>query len=685
LRRAFHPTLFALITLLALLGPIRAAEAVTTGNGSLVYSPSAGSSFDPAGTTYSKIISLKNNGSYNGQLLVTFDQLVYVNGVQVYPIYRSTDGGSSWTHVTDGVPSATFSSLTLTSQPFLYELPQAVGSLAAGTILLAGNLMPSDKSSSRLAVFKSTDRGSSWSYLSTVDTGGPAVYDPSPTSTTTTVWEPSLNIDSSGNLVCYFSDERQKSSGILQAVSYRKSTDGGQTWGSLANVAAVGNTSDRPGMITVAKMGNGKYIATYEVVNRPSQTLNTAPVYYKISNDGVTWPSGLGTKLTLANGRGIGSSPAVKWVSGGGPNGTVIVSSKWGLDSSGNISGGENFYVNYNFGLGNWERLPYAVTYDATDSQGGYFSGFAQGFDVSPDGNTLYQATNVENSSTTYNDIRVGTIPLNADHYEAERATVNNVSTVSHVDASNGSKIGNINFSTSYVQFDVKAPAAGTYTVNVRYDNGSGATSSHLVSVNGGTAFTLSYPKTYDWNRFGWAQFTTTLNAGTNTIKFSYNGTYAELDFIDVYRSGVAEDGEFKIVNRNSGKYLEIASALTTDGAGAGQWGDTDNPTQIWKISATGTSGYYTIVNKNSSKLLEIPSGSTANGTQAGQWSNTGATTQNWSFTPTDTGYAKIINRNSSKLLEIYANSTTNGAIADQWSDTGYNCQQWTLVKEGIQ
>src|SRR3954452_25156133 len=108
LRRAFHPTLFALVTLLALLVPIHAAEAVTTGNGSLVYSPSAGSSFDPAGTTYSKIISLKNNGSSNGQLLVTFDQLVYVNGVQVYPIYRSTDGGSSWTHVTDVVPSSTF-------------------------------------------------------------------------------------------------------------------------------------------------------------------------------------------------------------------------------------------------------------------------------------------------------------------------------------------------------------------------------------------------------------------------------------------------------------------------------------------------------------------------------------------------------------------------------------------------
>ena len=81
--------------------------------------------------------------------------------------------------------------------------------------------------------------------------------------------------------------------------------------------------------------------------------------YYKFSNDGVTWTANdLGTAIKLSNGRGIGSSPYVKWVPAGGPNGMVIVGAKWGLDSSGNISGGQNFYVNYNLGLGNWERLP---------------------------------------------------------------------------------------------------------------------------------------------------------------------------------------------------------------------------------------------------------------------------------------------------------------------------------------
>ena len=66
-------------------------------------------------------------------------------------------------------------------------------------------------------------------------------------------------------------------------------------------------------MITVSSLPNGKYIATYEVVNRPSISKNNAIVYCKFSDDGVTWDEGsLGTRVALSNGRGIGSSPYVK-------------------------------------------------------------------------------------------------------------------------------------------------------------------------------------------------------------------------------------------------------------------------------------------------------------------------------------------------------------------------------------
>ncbi|HET9172461.1 MAG TPA: RICIN domain-containing protein, partial [Actinospica sp.] len=517
-----------------------------------------------------------------------------------------------------------------------------------------------------------------------------------PTSKTTAIWEPSLNIDAAGNLVCYFSDERQKvydssgndtSTSILQAVSYHVSTDGGQTWGAEGNVAAIPDDSDRPGMITVTKLGNGQYMATYEVVNQPSQTLNTAVVYSKFSSDGITWTANsLGTKIVLANGRGMGSSPFVRWVPAGGPNGTVIVSSKWAVDSSGNISGGQNFYVNYNYGQGPWEQMPYAVTYDASDSQGGYFAGFAQSFDTSVDGLTLYQATNVENTTSGQNDVRVGSVPLNAHHYEAERAVLTDTALVSQVDADGGSKVGNINNADSTVDFShVNVPTAGTYTVNVRYDNGSGSTSSQSVSVNGGTAFSVSYPPTVDWNRYLWAQFTTTLNAGSNTIAFTHNSGYAELDAIDVYQSGAASYGEFKLVNRNSGLDLEMPYATTTSGAQADQWGDTNNATQTWRITPTSSGTSYTLTNLNSGKLLDIASASTANGAAAVQEPSSGATSQDWTFSASDSGYGYITDVNSGRLLEIYQNSTADGAVADQWASTGYNCQQWLLTKQSIQ
>ncbi|GAA1668159.1 hypothetical protein GCM10009830_12440 [Glycomyces endophyticus] len=663
------------------------AAAVTTGNGALVYSPAAGSSFNPeggapAGTTYAKIIVLKSSGGSNGTQIVTFDQLVLENGDQVYPIYRSTNDGASWTHVADVNPSDQFPALTRTAQPFLFEVTETTGNLTAGTILLAGMVMPEDRSSSRLVVYKSTNQGTSWSYLSTIDSGGPAVYDPSPTSTTTTVWEPSLAIDANGGLVAYYSDERQKANGVLQAVSYRRSTDGGQTWGSLVNVSAPTNQSDRPGMITVAELPDGRYMATFEVVNRPSRSQNTAPVYYKISADGLNWGSttSIGTPIKLADGRGIGSSPYVEWVPSGGPKGMVVVASKWSLDASGNIDGGQNFYVNYNLGEGPWERLPMAVTYDATDSQGGNFSGFAQGIDVSADGRTLYQAVNVENTATDLNDIRVGSIPLDAQQYEAENAVLNSVSTVAHVQASNGSKVGNINDSGDYVEFTVNVPAAGTYTVNARYDNGYGAAATHSVSVNGGSGSSISYPATVDWGRFGWAQKSVTLNAGTNTIRFTKGTNFAELDVIHLYRS-TALDPVFQVQNRASGRYLEVLSALTSDGAAIGQWGDTNHATQRWTVTGGST---VQLVNRNSGKLLEIPSAQTADGVDAVQWGSTGHATQRWTAA-TSGGYWTFANANSGKLLEITGCSTADGAIAQQYTANGATCQQWRLVKEGIQ
>ncbi len=100
-----------------------------------------------------------------------------------------------------------------------------------------------------------------------------------------------------------------------------------------------------------------------------------------------------------------------------------------------------------------------------------------------------------------------------------------------------GQYVGQIDYSDSYVQFTVYVPSAKSYTMTVRYANGTGASSTHNLSVNGGTASTVTYANTGGWFRAGAAASltrTVNLNAGNNTIRFTKGTGYAEIDFIDI-------------------------------------------------------------------------------------------------------------------------------------------------------
>ncbi len=660
-------------------GKVKAAS--TVGNGSLIFSPNPEDTYDDSGVTYVKSIVLKHNGNMNGTMLCVFDQQITVDGQGVWPVYKSTDQGASWTHVTD-IRDDVYGTIHKMN-PCIYELPQDVGNLKEGTILVAGLLIPDDWSQSQMTIYKSSDLGSSFQVLGVVDTGGPIEYDATPKATTSAVWEPYLYVDGKGRLSCYYSDERQKGNGVLQAVCYKSSWDG-VNWGALTNVTAITNRSDRPGMITVSRMGNGKYIAVYEVVNRPSQKVNSAICYYKISEDGVTWDANdLGTPILLEDGTGCGSSPVVKWVDAGGPNGMVVVACKWQVDTKGRISGGQNLFVNYNYGEGTWERLPNALTFDGPNLEG-LLSGYSGSLDTNLDNTVLYQAANVENLTTHRNEARIGAIPLNAACYEAENASLTNAEVASFIDASNGKKVGNINYSDSKVSFDkITVSNAGTYTVNVRYTNGTGSRSSHYVQVNGGNRFELQYDPSVKWGRYLWASFTCNLNAGVNTIAFTKGTGYAELDCIQVYKAGTDLSGQFALQNRNSGKYLEVANASTEQGMATSQYDWTNYPCQLWNMTKKDGS-YIQLRNVNSLRMLEIQNASKEDGAAAVQYSRSGNYCQDWSLLSSDSGYYFLQNRNSGKYLEVANNLTTNGAAVAQWGKTGYSCQEWKLKKEGM-
>lgn len=490
---------------------------------SLIYSEPATSSSAPV---YTHGIVLRHSGSANGTALATFEHDIY-NDPAVFPIYRSTNDGASWAHVTD--VEDTEYNRGLRGQPDLYELPQAVGTMPAGTILLAGSVQPLDQSSTTLVLYKSTDHGESWSYISTIDVGGPAVYDPSPTSTTTTVWEPEIYLDAEGDIVVSYSDERQKADDILQALVHRTSTDEGLTWGPVVNDIAVPDRLTRPGMMTVTKLPNGKYFGAYEIVGLPE-----VPVYGRFSDDGQDWgdPTDIGTLLATSDGNFLFGSPQVIWVDAGGSNGTLVVNGQRYVTADGSTK--SMLLTNTALGTGAWTPAPQPVqiTGDIVT-----MAGFSQSTAASLDNSKLIQFTTI-NNAVGMHDVVSATMPLTSTRYAAADATLAGGAALVPRSASvAGSDVGYINDAASTVMFSsVTAPTAGVYELRIRYSSGLGAPASHAVRVNGGTPIIASYDATVDWNSFLFETVSIPLNAGTNTVVLSYDSGFAELDQIEIYQ-----------------------------------------------------------------------------------------------------------------------------------------------------
>lgn len=127
-------------------------------------------------------------------------------------------------------------------------------------------------------------------------------------------------------------------------------------------------------------------------------------------------------------------------------------------------------------------------------------------------------------------------VPSASGRYEAEYAKFNLARAVDKGDASNGKVAGLIDYADSYAELDsITVPRAGAYAVTVRYSNGSGASATHLVSVNGGAAITLTYPNT-GWGGFGTVSFQANLNAGSNTLRFTKGLHFTEIDYLELPR-----------------------------------------------------------------------------------------------------------------------------------------------------
>ncbi|MFD7311665.1 ricin-type beta-trefoil lectin domain protein [Promicromonospora sp. NPDC059942] len=341
--------------------------------GNLLYSPDLGQ--HPNGTAgYPRAVRLDHDQSANQTMLATFAR-GGTGSPTALPVYRSTNGGQSWSAVstiTSNTPGWDLEA------PTLYEVPRAINGLAAGDVLAAGTAWQvGDYSTQKVEVFRSTDRGATWQFLSncTQTSGQPDTWGHG-------IWEPVFLVTEDDRLACFISDERPANTPTNnQVIGHYTSSDGGRTWSSsmTVDVSFPADNLRRPGMQTFAALPDGDHLMAYEMCRDATDPDHACEVYVKRSANGYDWGAAgdAGTLVRTADARELLHTPYISWVPGGGPNGTVLLSgqrvvagptgNKTVLAESGTV-----LFANTSLGNGAWTEAATPVTVSPT---GGYATG----------------------------------------------------------------------------------------------------------------------------------------------------------------------------------------------------------------------------------------------------------------------------------------------------------------------
>ena len=150
-------------------------------------------------------------------------------------------------------------------------------------------------------------------------------------------------------------------------------------------------------------------------------------------------------------------------------------------------------------------------------------------------------------------------------------------------------------------------------------------------------------------------------------------------------KSGLS--GDYKLQNRNSGKFLDLDNNNTDNKTAIVQYDDEYiDATQIWTLTEIGgEKGVYSIcTSANKRQGMDVADWSKNDGAQVQLYEYNGHRNQQFIVVEKGDGYYQFVSRLSGKVIEIPSSSKDNGEWIKLYDNNGTNTQQWKFVSPSI-
>ncbi|WP_201788480.1 RICIN domain-containing protein [Rathayibacter sp. VKM Ac-2630] len=656
------------------------------------------------------------------------------------PIYKSDDNGDTWQPLTElGSPAELSSDPAMDkyssnwTNPYFYVMPETVGDIAAGTLLLATVVSgedefyreqkaanpawvpdnDGDRRDVSIALYASSNEGADWRFVNIIaaggwqggsaGAGGRNVSQANATRQQDPLWEPHLRVHQ-GKLLAYYSDENDyldydRTTGAPigtpdnatgrddqgQILAHRTWDGRSASWSApVVDVSGPSFSFDgrqhigfaRPGMTTVAPTNDGKWLLTFEYFGGGDN------VRYKIADDPERFfadgdPDGTDiSRLPVAPGSrplSTGGSPVLMHL----PDGRIAY----------NAAGSGNVWVNDGASFGRW-----------TEYQTPLGGGYSRNLQYDSETGRVLILQSAWGGPTEQPVIRHADVDFGRSAGEYYQL----------VNRRSGQVLGTNSNTTDAVigngdQPDVRAEAAdsaanpATQLWHLTAKPGGGTT---LLNKAGGRAATVWTGNATTGQRIGqWiddraeGQWNIVQVDGTHVRLQSRQNTSLFLTTASAgapatLQASVADQsqewrlvpqgqlaGTTRLVNGGSGLCADVLRASQSDRGAVNQWTCNGGTNQQWRVVPRGTN--VALVNANSSKCLEVYGFSTQNGAAATQYSCNGGANQLWTRTVAADGTSTYRNVHSGLCLEVQNRSTVSGAALNQWTCNGGTNQQW--------